>query len=1016
MISINGNIKGELDGFIKRSILLVSCCLLLLSTTNSQAQQYHFTKYGLSEGLAQSQVFSMLEDSRGYIWMGTNGGGLSCFDGLEFKTYTLKDSLPSNYILSLYEDVDGLLWIGTSKGVVIYDGEKFTDLKLWNRKVSVNAINKVKGLGWMFGTDKGVFVMADSIPQKLRPDDYPNQGNIEFIEEDTKGKLWIGSNTGLTSIENGQIKRYGRKEGLVSKLVLCFKEDREGNIWIGSYGGGINRLEGNRIKNHRGIPELKDAIINDILIDDGGALWIATLNKGVCRYNPKDSSYSFLNEKDGLPNNHVECLLRDSWGNYWMGTSGGGSCKYSGQQFEYYSKNQGLNGSYIFSVIRANDNQLWLGSSGGGISTLTNGHFNHYKADSGFSNVKVKALLWSKDSLLWIGTEGEGVAVFTGDTFYSYTTKEGLGGNWIKSLAEDKKGNIWAGSAGGGITKISKQDSSGVLLFKKYKTGKGLVSNRIIHLHIDSLDRVWYASRSGGLGYIQDSLIQNFTIEEGLNSNTVRSLTEDSFGNLWIGTNQGINRVALYSDSLKVDKLEGNSLISNNIYLLKADPKNHLWVGTEKGVGKLTIDGEAKVVEVVHFGKDDGFTGVETNLNAVYAEPSGDIWFGTVNGLHKYLSEVSIKNEKAPILNFKSITLNYKPLHETAYSLPQKAGESINFEYDENNLIFDFIGVTQTFPKKVKYKWRLKGLDENWSPENQRTSASFFNLGAGEYQLEILSANENDVWNREPIIFPFSIRLPIWKESWFIISYTVLGVLILLLIIGSRIRFVKRNSKRKQEKLEMERDAIALEQKALRLQMNPHFIFHTLNSIQALIASKEEKVAREYLSKFSRLMRQILENSRVNEITLDAELEAMENYLTIEQFCHENKFHFSIEVEEGMEVEFIKIPPMIIQPFLENSIIHGLGNQEKQGQLKLSFKDKGSILWCEIEDNGIGREKAAELKSVSNRSHKSTALEVTTERLELLSQEQDSIQIIDLKDENGEALGTKVILKIPISE
>ena len=338
----------------------------------------------------------------------------------------------------------------------------------------------------------------------------------------------------------------------------------------------------------------------------------------------------------------------------------------------------------------------------------------------------------------------------------------------------------------------------------------------------------------------------------------------------------------------------------------------------------------------------------------------------------------------------------------------------LELDYEENNLVVDFTGITQTYPKKVQYQWRLLGLEEDWSPVSKRNSVNFLNLSPGDYSLEVRSANEDDVWNEAPIRLPFHIALPWWEENWFVAGYIGLSSFLLILIVSLRVRYVRRKARAKQEKLISERDRLDLEQKALRLQMNPHFIFHTLNSIQALIAGKEEDVARSYLSKFSKLMRQILENSRVKEIHLDDELDMLRNYLGLEQFCRENKFDFEIVVEDNLEVDFIKIPSMIIQPYLENAILHGLGNAAKKGLLRLELKDEGEVLKCIVTDNGIGRAQAQKLKLTSNRSHKSTAMEVTSERLRLLTEREDSIQIIDLYDAQGVASGTQVILRLPI--
>ena len=990
--------------------MLFSICL--------SAQQYHFQNYGLNEGLAQSQVFKIMEDSRGYLWMGTNGGGISRFNGLEFETFTTNDGLPSNYALVFHEDINTTIWIGTSRGVACYNGYGFEDPKLWNEKVTVNSIAETSDSSLWFGTNKGLYHFKDSKLSRFDDKDFKFSRTITFLRSGKENSLYVGSYAGLAIIQNGRLqKSVDRKNGLSSNYLTSTSCLSKNGCYIGTYGSGVNVLVKDDFFKIDWISELKEAVVNDVYEDKDGKLWIATLKQGVCIYQPKDSSYIFLNEKDGLANNYVNTILEDSWGNYWFGTTGGGVSKYSGQQFEHYSSVNGLKGSYVFSILAQNPDEIWLTTSGGGLTMADKQGFVNYNRDSGFTDLKCKALLMSSDSLLWIGTEGEGIAIYNRDTFSFISAKDGLGSNWIKSIREDHSATIWVATAGGGITSINRTKKDSSYVFKRFTQKNGLVSNRFIHLHVDKLNRVWYASRSGGIGYIEkDSLIYNFNDKYGLQSNVARSLAEDSLGNLWVATNQGVSYLNLYSGEIKIKPFEANDqLPSRNVYLLKFDQQGHLWVGTEKGVTKFKLDEDRNVLESFHFGNDEGFTGVETNLNAVSLSNNGDMWFGTVGGLHKYIAEVDLNNSKAPILNFTNISLGYTPIQESSYALQWNRKEGLKLEYDEGNLTFEFLGVTQTFPKKVRYQWKLEGLDENWSPISQRNQVNYSNLAPGSYLFKVRSMNENGVWNKEPKIFSFSITAPFWKQNWFIISYISLGVLLISLIIWMRVGIVKRKSRMLREKLQMEKQTLILEQKALRLQMNPHFIFHTLNSIQALIATKEEGIAREYLAKFSRLMRQILENSRANEISLDAEIETLENYLSIERFCNENKFDFKLNIPDDLEVEFIKIPPMLIQPFLENAIIHGLGHKEEKGMLSVSFKDEQQHLVCTIEDNGVGRAQAAEYNKVSQKQHKSTAMAVTSERLKYISAVENSLEIIDLK-EGDKALGTRVILRLPILE
>jgi LytS/YehU family sensor histidine kinase len=271
----------------------------------------------------------------------------------------------------------------------------------------------------------------------------------------------------------------------------------------------------------------------------------------------------------------------------------------------------------------------------------------------------------------------------------------------------------------------------------------------------------------------------------------------------------------------------------------------------------------------------------------------------------------------------------------------------------------------------------------------------------------------------------FHISAPFWLKWWFILLM-ILGISALVVFVFKyRINRVKAKAQEEQNKLQLEKNVVELEQKALRLQMNPHFIFNALNSIQSQIGSNNEQVARYYLAKFSHLMRQILDNSRNSNITIEQEVSTLENYLLIEKFCNGDRFDYKILLDSEIEKDFVKIPPMLLQPFIENAIKHGLkfmnattiDGQPKRGYIEVEFKEIENILECSVCDNGIGRQKSEEMNKNSKESyHKSTALIVTQERLDLLKQDENilSLEIIDLQDENGDASGTKVIVRIPM--
>jgi LytS/YehU family sensor histidine kinase len=318
-------------------------------------------------------------------------------------------------------------------------------------------------------------------------------------------------------------------------------------------------------------------------------------------------------------------------------------------------------------------------------------------------------------------------------------------------------------------------------------------------------------------------------------------------------------------------------------------------------------------------------------------------------------------------------------------------------------------------PEKVLYQWKLEGSEKDWSPSRNQRTVTYSNLPPGDYTFLLKACNEDLVWTEVPEKISFKILRPYWQQWWFISLFVIFTGGILFFAYKRRVKIISQKAEEARHKLELEKNMIELEQKALRLQMNPHFIFNALNSIQSQINAENEQTARYYLAKFAKLMRKILDNSREQVITLEDEIDTLDNYLLIEKFAGGDKFDYEIKVNPDIEKDYIKIPPMLLQPFAENAIKHGFKNIEKRGHLEISFEEKDGYIECSLVDNGIGREKANELQQKSESFHKSTALLVTQERLDLITKIENIklIEIIDLVSENGEAIGTKVIIRIP---
>jgi ligand-binding sensor domain-containing protein/two-component sensor histidine kinase len=997
-----------------------------LAGMNLFSQQYNFHNYSVKEGVAQSQVYSLLQDGRGYLWMGTRGGGITCFDGVNFKTYTVKDGLVNNYISCIREDAKHNLWIGTINGLSHFNGISFKNVQPAgdSAQVTVHDIDfdsknrKWLGtnVGLLYYDEKGITNVTEILKEK--------KSVINTIHVGKQNTVWYGgSNGGLYCVRenNGTFEKikYDKSNGFTNNSIPCIKQDKKGNLWIGTYGDGVYVYNGSRFYRIDLNMELYKQTILDIYFDEADNVWLATLNNGVAQYNAVNGTFSWITEKEGLSNNHVRSIIQDKSGNYWFGTSGGGVCNYFGKQFTVYDKTSGLGGNFIYSIFRDGKNRLWTGTSDKGLTLYDSSRFFNYNASNGFADVKVKAINEDNSGNIYFGTDGQGVYVYNGTEFKEI---EELSKKYIRAIVKNKDGDLWIATAGAGLYKLV---LSGQPVLVNYTVKEKLRSNRITSLHYDKQGRLWYGTESDGMGLLVNDKVQDvsFTIKEGLPSNAIRCMTEDVNGYLWVGTaGDGIFSFPLYQGDLKIRRFDHtNGLTSSNIYLLTTDNTGNIFVGTETGLDHLFLDKERKISEIKHYGKGEGFTGIETCQNSVFNDSDGTIWFGTINGLTKYNPANLVRNKNEPVTSITDIQLFYEPISNTVFKDfvgDWNSVSNLNLPYDQNHLTFVFTGINFSNPDAVKYKWKLEGFDESWSPESKDRKILYSNLAAGSYTFMVKACNEDGVWNRSPVAFQFNISAPIWKKWWFFLSILILASFIISLVFKWRINRIQQKAKEQQQKIMMEKEIVELEQKALRLQMNPHFIFNALNSIQSQIGTDNEQAARYYLAKFSRLMRQILDNSRMPVISLEEEINTLENYLLIEKFCNGDRFDYKINVDENIEKDYVKIPPMILQPFIENAIKHGLKYIDgKRGMIEVSFMQSGELLECSVTDNGIGRKKAEELNKNSKETyHKSTALLVTQERLDLLKEDKNikSLEIIDLYDDKGEAIGTKVIVRIPI--
>ncbi|GEQ85046.1 histidine kinase [Patiriisocius marinistellae] len=972
--------------------------------------------YTLADGLPQSQVYDVVQDSVGYLWLGTQGGGLARFDGEDFKIFNENDGLTSNYIQSLLVVKDSL-FIGTKKGVSILVNETITSFK----GPQVHCIFN-DGEQTYFGTNTGIYQLKkDATLSQLTLSKTLNDGKINDFLFDGKN-YWIASKEGLFRTEF-LYKRSPISQvqfGDFTSLALYKK-----TLFAASFNEGISLIN---ISEEKIETIKKPQRINDIAIIEN-QLWVSTDNDGLTAINIETLQFEKkLGKANGLSVSHIRKSFEDRNGVIWIATSGGGFYKYFPNQFTHFDKDTGLNGNRVYAT-HAVENALWFSVAERGLSVIDSLGIKNIESIQGFENVKIKTLASDNFGNIWAGSDGKGLLyretikeqniVVSGadisdikvDTLVTVKTvnhlineSNGFPSNWIRQIYVESN-NIWVATYADGIVKFKYNNIDETLtILNVFGKEEGIEDLLIVDLKPDNQSRIWYSTQKGHLGYIEENTVTH--LGDVLNSNTsINSLlfNEDT---LFLGTAGNGIWASTGFDYSKFQKLKGaKNITSQNSFQLIFDAQGNLWTGSERGIDNIIINNENEIVDVFHYGRNDGFLGIETCLNAATRDAQNNLWFGAIYGLTKYnTNQTTNQNNLKPVLRFEDIKVDYSSINTLGKWEYQN--NSLQLKPEQNQISFSYRTVDLDHPKAIQYRYKLDNTE--WSPWHKNNEQNLLGLAYGSH---IFTAQSRDFrWQESnPISFTFTIDSPLYAKAWF--QWLLIGLLLLLIFFVGYwyLKRIKRKNAAETNRLQLENHLLSLEQKALRLQMNPHFIFNVLNGIKAMGSTDMLKM-NNTINSFATLLRGILNNSRKETINLETEIKTLKNYIDVELLMSQKPFIYSIDFFSEISAEEILIPPMLIQPFVENAIRHGISKQTQEGILKITFKTQDDFLHCSITDNGPGIFESQKNKKATD--HQSVALDVTKERIASLSK-RDTLQLKELEN-NGKIIGTEITFSIPL--
>jgi len=793
---MNSRFRNRLwNNYLKLVFLVVASLPLTLN-----AQTYYFENYSVQQGLPNSKVYSILQDSGGFVWIATPSG-LSKFDGTDFTSIGKDYGLPETSVRALFIDSNDNLWIGFESGnVYVKQDNDFTQ------------------------------IINDSINPK---------GEItDFIENAEKSIIVSTVGAGAFYITNPlkpeqKIQRFTGKEGLSDEIykTICLNN---GDIFFATNvdlkyqtADSIN-FQFFRPKN---FPSF--FLTASILQDRQGNLWIGKYNGGLYKYDFKKDEFTFFDYRDGLAKNFVSTLFQDSKGNIWAGTWGGGISVLDGEKITHnYTLSNGLQGLNIRKIIEDAEGNILIATHENGFSIFKGAQFLSYTEDNGLPNNQVWALEKGKDNQLWLGTN-LGIALVNVldkknikvDKIYNKKNSNILEDK-IRNITSDAQGNLWIGFATTGIQKFDiKKEAfifdpflnsnlprqakliSGMVVTKNNNlyigTVDGLINyeidsrktwrlsqtnnlggNDISSLFLDSKEKLWVGIRGRGISFIENNIIGHYVKTNGI---TPICYGESPSGEIWVGSYNGVYKFETDTLIKVLDKSSG--LLSDYVTLLRFDDNNNLYIGSSNGLNKYNL----KTGLISHYTERLGFTGIETKIGAVLEMLDHQVLFGATDGLMIFNEDESITFDKEPFIHITNLKVNLKD-HQIV--------QDEVFPYNQNSFLFNYHAISLSDESAIEYQVKLEGLDADWRPITKQENISFSNLSAKNYTFKVRAKNNNNIWTEQAATYSFRVKPPFWLTWWFI-------SLVTFIIVVSTISFVRYRIYKLQKEKEILENKVA---------------------------------------------------------------------------------------------------------------------------------------------------------------------------------------------------------------
>jgi len=1024
-----------------RHILVIICYLYALTVSgqlsSSGKSNFEITKgYSIADGLSHNYVLRIREDFRGFLWMATMEG-LNRFDGQEFKKYYHQrnnpNSLPGDMVWDILEYQPGMLLIATTNGLGV--------------------LNTFTG---QFENDKIEFT-----PLKAG-----SNANVTKLERDPEGHIWV-NHDGEMDLFDQDLNYLYRFTDLdwaksikgISMYLQDWVIDQNESIWIPSDTSGIIIIDikAKRILSYKNnpdnLPYFSHKLIRSLMVDGDSILWVSQWGEGLMKYDihtGKQLAKLFYEFEDSQNE-----LLKTNYGTFLFSHLGycyeldPHTLAYD-RVFEYGkdedSKDHISMGS--ISTCATNQNICWYGTAGG----LFKLNSKIPKKEIILNIPDTRSVLMVSRSGLIYGTAGENT-LFEIDMnkgiVEQYTVPAMMSLNHASYLSEDHSNNIWISSETGlrRYEPVNKKFDTPVFLPEQLKTGKIRANfcDRDGNLWITTEDplRIFRISPlTNAIHIVPDSVLLPFTSTGALGQ--LNNIEEDKNGLLWMSS--GVAGGLLCYDKAKNTWITYPTRARNKDVLSKIginsiwpDTSGKVWLVKATFGGVVKYDYRRDSISIIS--KEDGL--LSGDVRIICGDELGNLWISSPFGISRY----EIANDQVTGhftmdygSSFNEYWIRFDPYSKNLMlqgqgklillnpekmmdSLPpprpildgiivnndiiplDPSNPAVNLNYKQKNISISFAAINFSNNEKLLFAYTLSGKDDEWTYTTIARNVQYSLLSPGEYSFKVKVNDGSGQWSDSYELLSFTIRPPFWRSYWFLSMMFLLIGFTVFLLYKRRIRSIRNQAELKTKIAETE-------MMALRAQMNPHFVFNCITSIDSLIQSNDKYNATLYLNKFAKLLRNILDSSKMNNMTLAKDLETLKLYIELEQFRNDHKFLVNIQVDPSLLQGDYKVPPLVIQPYVENAIIHGLRNRSDQGgNLKVDISKLDDYIQYIVEDNGVGRKNTLTSQTGDKRSY---GMEMSSERIRLFNQEEyASVTITDL-EEGGTPKGTKVVVRLKI--